>query len=529
MTNPKEIIFEDDAREKLQKGIEAACNAVCMTLGPKGRNVGLDSSFGEPKITSDGHTILQDIELKDTFENMGAAIVKEAASKMKETCGDGTTTTTVLLHKMVQNGLKFITSGASPISLKRGMEKALESIVKSIQKISTPIESQDQIRHIATVSASGDTLVGEMIAKAIEKVGREGVITIDEGKSTETILETVEGLQFDRGYISAYFATDADKMIATYDNPYFLITDRKIGSVHDIIHLLQGVAASASPLIIIADDVEGEALSTLAINHVRGTLRVCAIKAPGFGDRRKALLEDLACVTGSQMISEEKGLLLKETSLEALGRAQKVTVTKETTTIVSGSGKTEAISQRVRQIDNEIENSSNKFDKEKLQERKAKLLGGVAVIRVGAASESALKNLKQKFEDSLSSTKAALESGIVIGAGMALSYSSQAVKNLELEGDEKLGAQVVALACQDPAKQIVSNAGHDGNVVLANLLKEVNYQSGFNAESEKVENLLQVGVIDATKVVVGSLNTAVSSSSVILLSEALIADAKEEK
>lgn len=528
MSQAKEILFDDEAREKLQKGMHQAAQAVQVTLGPKGRNVGIDTSFGEPKITSDGHSILQDIELKDTFENMGVAIAQEAASKMKEKCGDGTTTTTLLLDQMVQTGLKFISSGASPINIKRGIEKSVDTIIRQIEASAIATKSGEQVRMIAQVSACGNELVGKLIAEAIEKVGKEGVITIDESKSTQTTLEVVEGLQFDRGYISPYFATQPERMITELERPYILLTDRKIGSLQDILNLLQSVAASSRPLLIIAEDVEAEALSTLVINHLRGILKVAAVKAPGFGDRRKAMLEDLAIVTSSQLISEEKGLHLKDATLEWLGEAEKVTITKESTTIISGSGKQDQIQQRVRQIDKEVHLSSNKYDKEKLLERKAKLMGGVAVIRVGATSEAALKNLKQKFEDSLSSTKAALESGIVVGAGMALAYACQKVLTLGLENDEKLGGIVVQQACMAPARQIAHNAGLDGHVVVSNLLKAAKTNHGYNVVSEQVEDLIQSGVIDAAKVIKNALIHASSAASVVLLSEALIADAKDE-
>lgn len=529
MTNPKDIIFDDEAREHLQRGIRQACDAVRTTLGPKGRNICIAAGFGDPKITCDGHTILQEIELSNVFENMGVALAKEAASKMKEKCGDGTTTTTILLDYMVHMGGKFIAAGASPISLKRGMEKSLELLLKKLQEQSINIESEEQIQRVAQVSASGDESVGNLIQEAIKKVGREGVITIDEGKSTHTVLEIVEGLQFDRGFISPYFMTNPEKMIAEHDNPFVLITDRKIGSLHEIINLLQAVAASSRPLLIIAEDVETEALSTLVVNHLRGTLKIVAVKAPGFGDRRKALLEDLAIVTGAQVISEEKGLQLKDAGIEVLGNAQKVSINKDTTTIISGPGHEVELEKRVRQIDREIELASNKYDKEKLVERKAKLRGGVAVIRVGAPSEAALKNLKQKFEDSLNSTRAALESGIVIGAGMALAYNAKSIESLHLEGDEKLGAQVVMSACLTPAKQIIDNAGMDGSVLVNNLIKSAKVREGFNALHERIEDLIQVGVIDAAKIVMQTLVHAISSAGVVLLSEALLADSQDEE
>lgn len=528
-SSSKEILFEDEARNKLQLGMKKAAQAVRMTLGPKGRNVGIDAGFGEPKITSDGHSILSEVELADTFENMGVAIAKEAASKMKEKCGDGTTTTTILLDQMVQHGGKLIASGASPISLKRGMEKAVEMVLRNLDERAVSIQNDEQIQKTAQVSASGNAQIGEMICQAIQKVGKEGVITIDEGKSTETILEVVEGLQFDRGYVSPYFVNQPEKMTAEFENPLVLITDRKINSIHDLLNILQGIAASGKPLVIIAEDVEAEALSTLVVNNIRGILKVIAVKAPGFGDRRKALLEDLAIVTGATVISEEKGIQLKDASLDMLGTVEKITVTKETTTLVAGSGHQQEIEQRVRQIEREIENCQNKYDREKLVERKAKLKGGVAVIRVGASSESALKNLKQKFEDSLNSTRAAIESGIVAGAGMALAYSRDAISLNQFSGDEALGAQIVLEACLAPARQIIDNAGFDGRVVVANLLKEKSEKQGFNVLTDKVEDLFACGVIDAVKIVKNSLIHANSAACIVLLSEALIADAKDEE
>lgn len=528
MSAPKEILFEDEARNKLQLGMKQAAQAVRMTLGPKGRNVCIDAGFGDPKITSDGHSILAEIELADIFENMGVAIAKEAASKMKEKCGDGTTTTTLLLDQMVQHGNKLIASGASPINIKRGIEKAVEIILKNLDQRAIAIENDHQIQKTAQVSASGNALIGEMICKAIQRVGKEGVITIDEGKSTETVLEVVEGLQFDRGYVSPYFINQPEKMTAEFENPLILITDRKISSIHDLLNILQGIAASGRPLVIIAEDVEAEALSTLVVNHMRGILKVIAVKAPGFGDRRKAMLEDLAIVTGAQVISEERGLELKDATLEMLGQAEKVTATKETTTIVASGGHQVEIEQRVRQIEREAENSQNKYDKEKLLERKAKLKGGVAVIRVGASSETALKNLKQKFEDSLNSTRAAIESGVVVGAGMALAYCREKIDLSQFLGDELLGAQIVKEACLTPSRQIIDNAGFDGRVVVANLIKEKQEQKGFNVLTDQVEDLVLSGVIDAVKIVKNTLIHASSSACIALLTEALIADAKDE-
>lgn len=527
-STPKEIIFEEEARKLLLTGIKQLADVVAFTLGPRGRNVGLEKSWGAPSITNDGSSIIKDITLKNQYENMGVAIAKEVVQKIKEKCGDGTTTSTILLRALCESGIRHIASGASPISIKRGMDKAVEAVVKDLEKNSIQVKGSEEIKNIATVSASGENEIGEMIANAMEKVGRSGVITIEEAKGTETTIEIVEGMQFDRGYLSPYFCTNADKMVVEMSNPQILLFEKKISTIHEILPILQAVASTGRQLLIIAEDIEGDALSTLVVNRLRGTLKVAAVKAPGFGDRRKAMLEDIAILTGAQLISEEMGMTSKDLSTEILGSAEKITITKENTTIISGHGNQDQIKARVKQIEYEIANNKSSYDKEKLEERKAKLSGGVAVIRVGAYTEPEAKQKKQMFEDSLNSTKAAIEEGIVPGGGVALLQASKAIAHLKLEGDELLGAQIVAKACETPMKQIVSNAGFDGMVILSEVkgLNKPNY--GFNALTEKVEDLLQAGVIDPTKVIANAITLASSAAGIVCLSEALIADAPEE-
>lgn len=527
MSTPKELIFEEEARNKLREGIEKLADVVGVTIGPKGRNVGLQASWGAPTITNDGNSIVKDIELKDQYANMGIALGKEVASKMKEKCGDGTTASILLLRALVQNGVKNIASGSSPINLKRGMDKAVEAIIQELEKAAIGIKNEKETKNIAIASASGNQEIGSLIADAVKKVGKEGVITIEEGKSTETTVETVEGMQFDRGYLSSYFCTNAEAMSVVMSNAKLLITDKKISSVQEILPILQAVASSATELLIIAEDIEGDALSTLVVNKLRGTLKVCAVKAPGFGDRRKAMLEDIAILTGATVVSEETGHSLKDATSEVLGSAEKILIDKEKTTIVGGRGSSKAIQARVKQIDAEVAKTTSSYDKEKLEERKAKLSGGVAVIRVGAATEPEMKQKKQMFEDSLNSTRAALEEGIVIGGGCALLRASKSSK-LKLSGDEALGAQIVFKACEAPFKQIVSNAGYDCSVLLDEVLA-VGPHFGFNALSEKVEDLLQAGIVDPAKVVKNALRFAASTAGIVLLSEALIGNAPEDE
>lgn len=527
-TTPKEIIFEEEARNYLLAGVKKLAEVVAFTLGPKGRNVGLEKSWGAPNITNDGASIVRDIELKDKYENMGVAMAKEVVQKIKEKCGDGTTTGTILLRALVEAGIKNISSGASPIGLKRGMDKAVEAVVKEIEKASIPIKTTQEKRNVATVSASGNSEIGDLIADAMEKVNNSGAITIEEGKTTETTVEVVKGMKFDRGYVSPYLCTNLEAMTVDMNQAQILLIDKKISNIHELLPILQAIAASGRELLIIAEDIEGDVLSTLVVNKLRGTLKVAAVKAPGFGDNRKAMLQDIAVLTGATVVSDDMGIALKEIDTTVLGSAGKVKITKEATTIVEGGGSKEQIAARIKQLDNEIALAKSSYDKEKLEERRAKLSGGVAVIKVGAATETEMKQKKQMFDDSLNSTKAALEEGIVPGGGVALLNASQAIKNLKLEGDEAIGAKIVALACETPVKQIAFNTGFDGSVILNEVLKSPK-NFGFNALSEKVENLVEAGVIDPAKVVKNTLTYASSAAGIILLSEALIADASEDE
>jgi len=528
MSNAKELIFEEEAREKLRDGIEKLADVVGVTLGPKGRNVGLETSWGAPQITNDGNSIVKDIEFKDQYLNMGASMAKEVAAKMKEKCGDGTTTSILLLRALVQNGVKNIASGASPIGLKRGIDKAVDAIVKELEGLAIGIQSDQETKNIAVVSASGDEMIGGLIAEAIKKTGKSGVITIEEGKTTETTIEMVEGMQFDRGYTSAYFCTNADTMTVEMNNAKILLTDKKISSVQELLPILQAIATTAQELLIIADDIEGDALSTLVVNKLRGTLKVCAVKAPGFGDSRKAMLEDLAILTGGTVVSEETGMVLRECTAEVLGEAEKIVITKEKTTIINGKGDADKIKARIKQLDSAIKKATGSYDQEKLEERKAKLSGGVAVIRVGAPTEPEMKQKKQAFEDSLNSTKAALEEGIVQGGGIALLRASKTVEKLKLQGDELTGAQILLKACEAPFRQIVANTGYDSSVVLEEVFsKDINF--GFNALTEKVEDLIVAGVIDPAKVVKNGLKFAASVAGIVLISEALIGNAPEDE
>lgn len=526
MSTPKDIIFEEDAREKLLSGITQLADVVAFTLGPKGRNVGYEKSWGAPSITNDGNSIVNEIEL-DSFENLGVSIAKEVAQKIKEKAGDGTSSGTLLLRALVETGIKNIASGASPILLKRGMDKAVAAIISSLDKMAQHINTQDEIRSIATVSASGNNEIGQLISDAMEKVGKEGVITIEEGKGIDTTIELVEGMQFDRGYCSPYFCTNAEKMIAEMQNVQLLLVDRKISNIHELLPLLQTSASAGRELLIIAEDIEGDVLSTLVVNRLRGTLKAAAVKAPGFGDRRKAMLQDIAVLTGATVVSEEAGISLKEATSDILGHAEKVRITKDSTTIIS-QGQDQAVAARIKQIENEAEAVTSKYDKEKLEERKAKLSGGVAVIRIGAATEPEMKQKKQIAEDSLSSTKAAVEEGIVPGGGVALLRASQELENLKLEGDELLGAHIVIKACRTPLRQIAHNSGEDGSVILAEVL-ESETNVGYNAETGKKEDLMKAGIIDPAKVIKTELIHAASAAGIVLLSEALVIDAKEEE
>lgn len=521
---PKDIIFEEEARNCLSDGISQLADAVSITLGPRGRTVGLQASWGSPTITSDGNSIAKEIELKDPFRNIGASMAKEVAAKIKEKSGDGTTTGIVLLRALVQAGVKNIASGANPIAIKRGMDKTLEMLLKEIDAMALTVKDSRDTRNIATVSASGDKEIGDRIGECFDKVGKSGVVAIEEGKGTETSIEMVEGMQFDRGYASAYFCTNGEKLTVEMNEPNVLITDKKITSAQDILPILQHIATTGQELLIIADDIEGDALSTLVVNKLRGTLKVAAVKAPGFGDRRKAMLEDLAILTGAQLVTEEKGLLLRDSEADVLGKASQILITKEKTTIVGGKGEPIELKARVAQIENEIKTATSSYDKEKLEERKAKLQGGVAVIKVGAPTESEMKKKKQMFEDSLNSTRAALEEGIVPGGGVALLRASRALANLKLEKEEQAGANILLRACEAPFRQIVLNTGYDPSVLLNEVLEMKGNNFGFNAITEKVEDLLKSGVIDPVKVVKQSLAHAVSMAGIVLLSEAVIVE-----
>lgn len=521
----KDIIFDEEARDALRDGIDELADVVAITLGPKGRNVGLQASWGSPTITSDGNSIAKDVEVKDSFRNIGISMGKEVAAKIKEKSGDGTTTGIVLLRALVQAGVKNIASGANPTAIKRGMDKALDRLLKKIDETAIEIKNNQDTRNIATVSASGNQEIGEKIAECFDKVGKSGVVAIEEGKGTQTVIEIVEGMQFDRGYASAHFCTNADRLTVEMTNPYILITDKKISSAQEILPILQHIATGGQELLIIADEIEGDALSTLVINKLRGTLKVAAVKAPGFGDRRKAMLEDLAILTGGELVTEEKGIILREAESDVLGRADQVIVNKEKTTIVGGKGNSKAIQDRIAQIDEEIKRTTSSYDKEKLEERKAKLQGGVAVIKVGAPTESEMKQKKQMFEDSLNATRAALEEGIVPGGGMTLLRASRS-SDLKLSKEEEVGAQILYRACEAPFRQIVLNCGYDPSVLLEEVLKSPK-TFGFNAISEKVDDLLNCGVIDPAKVVKNSLMYAVSMAGIILLSESVIAPVKD--
>ncbi|MEG0721306.1 MAG: chaperonin GroEL [Lachnospiraceae bacterium] len=524
----KEIKYGAGARAALESGVNQLADTVRVTLGPKGRNVVLDKSFGAPLITNDGVTIAKEIELEDAFENMGAQLIKEVASKTNDVAGDGTTTATVLAQAMVHEGMKNLAAGANPIILRKGMRKSTEVAVESIVKMSSKVKDKDQIAKVAAISA-GDEEVGIMVADAMEKVSNDGVITIEESKTMKTELDLVEGMQFDRGYISAYMATDMDKMEANLDDPYILITDKKISNIQEILPVLEQIVQSGSRLLIIAEDIEGEALTTLIVNKLRGTFNVVAVKAPGYGDRRKEMLQDIAILTGGQVISEELGLDLKETTMEQLGRAKSVKVQKENTVIVDGSGDKDAITARVDQIKKQIADTTSDFDKEKLQERLAKLAGGVAVIRVGAATETEMKEAKLRMEDALAATRAAVEEGIIAGGGSAYIHAAKDVSKLanELDGDEKTGAQIILKALEAPIFHIVANAGLEGSVVISKVA-EAKQGVGFDAYEEKYVDMVEAGILDPAKVTRSALQNATSVASTLLTTESVVANIKEE-
>ncbi|MCM3015463.1 chaperonin GroEL [Bacillus subtilis] len=522
----KEIKFSEEARRAMLRGVDALADAVKVTLGPKGRNVVLEKKFGSPLITNDGVTIAKEIELEDAFENMGAKLVAEVASKTNDVAGDGTTTATVLAQAMIREGLKNVTAGANPVGVRKGMEKAVAVAIENLKEISKPIEGKESIAQVAAISAA-DEEVGSLIAEAMERVGNDGVITIEESKGFTTELEVVEGMQFDRGYASPYMVTDSDKMEAVLDNPYILITDKKITNIQEILPVLEQVVQQGKPLLLIAEDVEGEALATLVVNKLRGTFNAVAVKAPGFGDRRKAMLEDIAVLTGGEVITEDLGLDLKSTQIAQLGRASKVVVTKENTTIVEGAGETDKISARVTQIRAQVEETTSEFDREKLQERLAKLAGGVAVIKVGAATETELKERKLRIEDALNSTRAAVEEGIVSGGGTALVNVYNKVAAVEAEGDAQTGINIVLRALEEPIRQIAHNAGLEGSVIVERLKNE-EIGVGFNAATGEWVNMIEEGIVDPTKVTRSALQNAASVAAMFLTTEAVVADKPEE-
>ena len=521
----KDIKFSADARSSMVRGVDILANTVKVTLGPKGRNVVLEKSFGSPLITNDGVTIAKEIELEDHFENMGAKLVSEVASKTNDIAGDGTTTATVLTQAIVREGIKNVTAGANPIGIRRGIEAAVATAVEALKETAIPVSNKEAIAQVAAVSSRSEK-VGEYISEAMEKVGNDGVITIEESKGMETELDVVEGMQFDRGYLSQYMVTDSEKMVADLDNPYILITDKKISNIQEILPLLESILKTNRPLLIIADDVDGEALPTLVLNKIRGTFNVVAVKAPGFGDRRKAMLEDIAILTGGTVITEDLGLDLKDATIEALGQASKVTVDKDSTVIVEGSGNPEAIANRVAVIKSQIESATSEFDKEKLQERLAKLSGGVAVIKVGAATETELKEMKLRIEDALNATRAAVEEGIVSGGGTAFVSVLDAVAALELTGDEATGRNIVLRALEEPVRQIALNAGFEGSIVI-DRLKNSEAGTGFNAATGEWVNMIEAGIIDPVKVTRSALQNAASVASLILTTEAVVANQPE--
>jgi len=527
---PKQLKFEEEARASLLRGVNIMAEAVKATLGPKGRNVVIDKKFGSPTITKDGVTVAKEIELKDPYEDMGAQMLKEVASKTSDIAGDGTTTATVLAQAIFREGLRNVTAGANPMGLKRGIEAAVEAVTEELKKLSKSTKDKKEIAQVATIASNNDKTIGNLIAEAMEKVGKDGVITVEESKSADTVLDVVEGMQFDRGYLSPYFVTDPERMETVLEDALVLIHEKKISVMKDMLPLLEQVARSGKPFLIIAEDVEGEALATLVVNKLRGTLHTCAVKAPGFGDRRKAMLEDVAILTGGKAITEDLGIKLENIKLEDLGRAKKVVVDKDNTTIVEGAGKSSNIEGRIKQIRAQIEETTSDYDREKLQERLAKLAGGVAVIKVGAATETAMKEKKARVEDALNATRAAVEEGIVPGGGVALLRASRAIDALKsLEGDEKVGATIVKRALEEPIRQIVENAGLEGSVIVEKVKAETVATRGFDADSMDYVDMLQAGIIDPAKVERVALQNAASIASLLLTTEALITDIPEDK
>jgi chaperonin GroEL len=526
----KQLLFQDEGRRKILAGVEQLSAAVKVTLGPKGRNVVIDKKFGSPTITKDGVTVAKEIDLEDPYENMGAQMVKEVAEKTSDIAGDGTTTATILAEAIYREGLKNVTAGANPMALKRGIEKAVEKVVEDLKKLSKPIKDKKEVAQVASIAANCDTTIGDLIAEAMDKVGKDGVITVEEAKSTATTLEVVEGMQFDQGYLSPYFVTDAERMEVILEDPYILINEKKISSLKDLLPLLEKIARTGKPLLIIAEEVEGEALATLVVNKIRATLVACAVKAPGYGDRRKAMLEDIAILTGGKALTEDLGIKLENVDIEDLGRAKRVKVDKENTTIVEGAGKTQAINGRIAQIKKQVEDTDSDYDKEKLQERLAKLAGGVAVINVGAATETEMKEKKARVEDALHATRAAVEEGIIPGGGVGLIRSLAALDKLKLEGDEKIGADIVKRALEEPIRQLAHNAGLEGSVVVQRV-KQEKTNVGFDVNQDAYVDMIDAGVIDPTKVTRSALQNAASVAALLLMTEAVVTEKpeKEEK
>ncbi len=525
----KQLLFGDEARRAILHGVDQLANAVKVTLGPKGRNVVLEKKFGSPTVTKDGVSVAKEVELEDPYENMGAQMVKEVASKTSDVAGDGTTTATILAQAIYREGLKNVTAGANPMALKRGIDKAVEAIVAELDKVAKPIgKDKKEIAQIASIAANSDTTIGDHIAEAMDKVGKDGVITVEEAKTTATTLDVVEGMQFDQGYLSPYFVTDTERMEVVLEEPFILINEKKISSVKDMLPILEAASKAGKPLIIIAEEVDGEALATLVVNKIRGTLAVCAVKAPGYGDRRKAMLEDIAILTGGKAITEDLGIKLENVTLKDLGRAKRVTVDKDKTTIIEGAGKSADITSRVGQIKKQVEDTDSDYDKEKLQERLAKLAGGVAVIHVGAATETEMKEKKARVEDALHATRAAVEEGIVPGGGVALLRAAIALDSLKLKGDEKIGAEIIRRAVEEPLRQLAFNAGEEGSVVVQRVMSEKG-NIGYNAETGQFENLVEAGVIDPKKVTRSALQNAASVSGLLLTTETLITDLPEEE
>jgi len=523
----KDIIYREDARAAVLRGVNALADAVRVTLGPKGRNVVLDKKYGSPVITKDGVTVAKEVDLKDPMENLGARMVREVASKTSDVAGDGTTTATVLAQALLREGMKNVTAGGNPMELKRGIEKAVEVVVEELKKLSKPVKGK-MIAQVGTISANADETIGSIIAEAMEKVGKDGVITVEESKSMETSLEVVEGMRFDRGYLSPYFITDPERMEAVLEDPFILIFEKKISNMKDLLPVLEKIAQQGKPLLIVAEEVEGEALATLVVNKLRGTLKAAAVKAPGYGDRRKAMLEDMATLTGGKAITEDLGIKLESIKLDDLGKAKKIVIDKENTTIIEGAGTAKAIEGRVKQIRTQIEETTSDYDREKLQERLAKLVGGVAVIKVGAATETEMKEKKARVEDAMHATKAAVEEGIVPGGGVALLRAQKAVDAIKADGDTAVGVQLVRRALEEPLRQIAQNAGYEGAVVVSKV-REMKTDDGFNALNDQYENLVEAGVIDPTKVVRTALQNASSIASLLLTTEALVSEIPEEK